>query len=454
MPRPLRETYGGAKPPYSYISLTAMAIQSSPQKMLPLCDIYKFIMSRFPYYRKNARKWQNSLRHNLSFNDCFVRVPRRQDSPRDEVGPTIPSANIGAGSGSKGSYWALHPKCGNMFENGSFLRRRKRFKFGAKGNTVDKMDSFVPISTANKINIPTYFSDLTDNFIKIKSNVNTISTIKDLNSITKTLPGEEYCQATGHPYLSCVPYYCYCYLNELPRLYQPPHQTPSQSSLTNNLLEKEYWRNSNQSRYLARQLSHTKAPSMLSDANYKNDRKTKYIRNVAKGRCYTNLHIQQNQSPYSHNRSSHSITHLSSSNHDSKNADCRRENHLLKVSKVTLSTLKNDHTPSQRHDEGHNVIKQSLGFSIESIIKTEPSSKRSLSPTADRLEDNRFHHTPNFQSFNTLPLYHLAPWSDPSTSEALHCNPLPFKYDSSRPDKPSNISHFSIDSLIQNRIAS
>ncbi|XP_022109639.1 forkhead box protein B1-like [Acanthaster planci] len=110
MPRPARSTYSDAKPPYSYISLTAMAIQNSAEKMLPLSDIYKFIMDRFPYYRKNTQRWQNSLRHNLSFNDCFIKIPRRPDRP------------------GKGSYWALHPLSADMFENGSFLRRRKRFK--------------------------------------------------------------------------------------------------------------------------------------------------------------------------------------------------------------------------------------------------------------------------------------------------------------------------------------
>ncbi|XP_078060897.1 forkhead box protein B1a [Mustelus asterias] len=110
MPRPGRNTYSDQKPPYSYISLTAMAIQSAPEKMLPLSEIYKFIMDRFPYYRENTQRWQNSLRHNLSFNDCFIKIPRRPDQP------------------GKGSFWALHPNCGDMFENGSFLRRRKRFK--------------------------------------------------------------------------------------------------------------------------------------------------------------------------------------------------------------------------------------------------------------------------------------------------------------------------------------
>nr|XP_039257233.1 forkhead box protein C2-B-like [Styela clava] len=110
MPRPVRETYGDQKPPYSYIALTAMAIQSSPDKMMSLSEIYKYIMERFPFYRKNTQRWQNSLRHNLSFNDCFMKVPRRSDRP------------------GKGSLWTLHPTCGHMFENGSFLRRRKRFK--------------------------------------------------------------------------------------------------------------------------------------------------------------------------------------------------------------------------------------------------------------------------------------------------------------------------------------
>ncbi|XP_046659168.1 fork head domain-containing protein FD4-like [Homalodisca vitripennis] len=110
MPRPCRESYGDQKPPFSYISLTAMAIWSSPDKMLPLSEIYRFISDRFPYYRHNTQRWQNSLRHNLSFNDCFVKIPRRPDRP------------------GKGAYWALHPAALDMFENGSLLRRRKRFK--------------------------------------------------------------------------------------------------------------------------------------------------------------------------------------------------------------------------------------------------------------------------------------------------------------------------------------
>ena len=105
-----RRSYTHAKPPYSYISLITMAIQQCPNKMCTLSEIYQFIMDLFPYYRQNQQRWQNSIRHSLSFNDCFVKVPRSPDKP------------------GKGSYWTLHPDSGNMFENGCYLRRQKRFK--------------------------------------------------------------------------------------------------------------------------------------------------------------------------------------------------------------------------------------------------------------------------------------------------------------------------------------
>ncbi|XP_051901023.1 hepatocyte nuclear factor 3-beta-like [Pristis pectinata] len=113
-----RRNYTHAKPPYSYISLITMAIQQSSQKMLTLNEIYQWIMDFFPYYRQNQQRWQNSIRHSLSFNDCFIKMPRSPEKP------------------GKGSYWALHPDSGNMFENGCYLRRQKRFKCERRGGAA------------------------------------------------------------------------------------------------------------------------------------------------------------------------------------------------------------------------------------------------------------------------------------------------------------------------------
>ncbi|XP_029446390.1 forkhead box protein F2 [Rhinatrema bivittatum] len=98
------------KPPYSYIALIVMAIQSSPAKRLTLSEIYQFLQARFPFFRGAYQGWKNSVRHNLSLNECFIKLPK------------------GLGRPGKGHYWTIDPASEFMFEEGSFRRRPRGFR--------------------------------------------------------------------------------------------------------------------------------------------------------------------------------------------------------------------------------------------------------------------------------------------------------------------------------------
>ncbi|CAN9506172.1 unnamed protein product [Ophioblennius macclurei] len=78
------------KPPYSYLAMIAMVIQRSPLKKLTLSEILKEISTLFPFFEGNYKGWRDSVRHNLSSYDCFVKVLKDPSKPQ-----------------GKGNFWAV-----------------------------------------------------------------------------------------------------------------------------------------------------------------------------------------------------------------------------------------------------------------------------------------------------------------------------------------------------------
>ncbi|CCE63023.1 hypothetical protein TPHA_0D03900 [Tetrapisispora phaffii CBS 4417] len=77
------------KPPYSYATLISLAILQSQDGKLTLAQIYNWISVHFTYYKQKDSGWQNSIRHNLSLNEAFIKTTKADDG--------------------KGHYWELKP---------------------------------------------------------------------------------------------------------------------------------------------------------------------------------------------------------------------------------------------------------------------------------------------------------------------------------------------------------
>ena len=97
------------KPPHSYIALIATAILNSPGKKLTLTEINEYLVQHYAFFRGQYQGWKNSVRHNLSFNKCFVKILRDPARPW-----------------GKDNYWTVSSLHDYLLADGTFRRRRRR----------------------------------------------------------------------------------------------------------------------------------------------------------------------------------------------------------------------------------------------------------------------------------------------------------------------------------------
>ncbi|ELV13610.1 forkhead box protein H1 isoform X2 [Tupaia chinensis] len=78
------------KPPYTYLAMIALVIQAAPSRRLKLAQIIRQVQAVFPFFRDDYAGWKDVIRHNLSSNRCFRKVPKDPAKPQ-----------------AKGNYWAV-----------------------------------------------------------------------------------------------------------------------------------------------------------------------------------------------------------------------------------------------------------------------------------------------------------------------------------------------------------
>ncbi|KAJ8253830.1 hypothetical protein COCON_G00204420 [Conger conger] len=174
-----------SKPPYSYAQLIVQAISSALDRQLTLSGIYAHITKNYPYYRTADKGWQNSIRHNLSLNRYFIKVPRSQEEP------------------GKGSFWRVDPSSEAKLVEQAFRKRRQR------GGSCFRTP-FGPLSSRSAPASPTHLSGLqTPDCLSREGSP--ISHEQDLGSKLASVPEYRYTQSapgspvSGQPVIMTMP---------------------------------------------------------------------------------------------------------------------------------------------------------------------------------------------------------------------------------------------------------
>lgn len=99
----------------SYTCMIAQAILSSRDRKFTLGEIYEYIERKYPAIEDKVKGWRNCVRHNLSLNECFIK--------------------IGPSGHGRGNNWTVHPSYIDNFLRGHFRKRMASRR--KKGQVID-----------------------------------------------------------------------------------------------------------------------------------------------------------------------------------------------------------------------------------------------------------------------------------------------------------------------------
>lgn len=120
---------------------------ANPGRKAQLCTICDWIVKNYPYFSKSDHRWQNSIRHNLSLQKCFVKLPHKSIatalSNNSINNETTPPSTV---THQKSCYWTIPDEYIEGFINGDFFRHRHR-GFG-KNQKKTKSKGTNPTSTS------------------------------------------------------------------------------------------------------------------------------------------------------------------------------------------------------------------------------------------------------------------------------------------------------------------
>lgn len=157
------------KPPYSYIALIAMAIKDSPTGKLTLAEINEYLMSKFPFFRGSYTGWRNSIRHNLSLNECFKKILRDPSRPW-----------------GKDNYWTINPTSEYTFADGVFRRRRKRIVRRSEKSVQNDRSELMREGSFFPLNSPDMPGSLWSN--RVSSPSPSLQSVSSSNSTNESIP--------------------------------------------------------------------------------------------------------------------------------------------------------------------------------------------------------------------------------------------------------------------------